>query len=158
MVISLVMLILVSIVVLQAARSSNLELLIGNNTQQSTAALASAENSVLTGEYYIQDEFDGSPLGFDFAKEDGIYLDDDIELYTTDWENFKFEKKGKDKNGMDVEFVIEYIGSEVASGSSIGMGAGGGGANNIYLYRVSGRGEAGIGGARVVQTIYATAD
>ena len=56
------------------------------------------------------------------------------------------------------EYVVEYIGSEIATGSSLGVGAGGSGSNLIYLYRVSGRGDAGIGGARVVQTIYATAD
>ena len=156
MVVSLIMLLLVSIVVLQAARSSNLEVLIGNNTQQSTTALMRAENSVTVGETFIENNFVGAPLGFDFQKEDGIYLADQVEMYTTDWKDFNTEVEGSGYN--KAEYVIEYIGAETATGSGIGLGGGGGGANLIYLYRVSGRGDAGIGGARVVQTIYATAD
>ena len=157
MVISLVMLLLVSIVVLQAARSSNLELLIGNNTQQSTTALMRAENSVLVGETVVENNFIGAPLNFNFAREgDGFYLEDDLDLQTTDWSELGTEVVGSGYNKF--EYVVEYIGSEIATGSSLGVGAGGSGSNLIYLYRVSGRGDAGIGGARVVQTIYATAD
>ena len=156
MVISLVMLLLVSIVVLQAARSSNLELLIGNNTQQSTTALMRAENSVLVGETVIENNFVGAPLDFDFGAQDGFYLEDDIDLRTTDWTELDTEVVG---SGYDkFEYIVEYIGPETAAGSSLAVGAGGGGINLIYLYRVSGRGDAGIGGARVVQTIYATAE
>lgn len=156
MVISLVMLLLVSIVVLQAARSSNLELLIGNNNQQSTTALMRAENSVAVGETFIETALPGSPARFNFRVKDGIYLDDEIELYTTDWSQYDTEVVGSGANQS--EYVIEYIGPAVATGADIAMGTGGAGPPLLYLYRVSGRGNAGIGGSRVVQTIYATAD
>lgn len=156
MVISLVMLVLVSVVVLQAARSSSLELLIGNNTQQTATALMRAENSVTTGENYIENNFIGSPAAFNFRKKDGIYLDDEIEVFTTDWTEIVTESSGS--GSERAEYVIEYIGPATATGSGIGMGTGGTGAPLIYMYRVSGRGDAGIGGSRVVQTIFATAD
>jgi len=55
------------------------------------------------------------------------------------------------------EYILEYLGPVTATGGSLSVGAGMA-SDTRYLYRVSGRGASSRGSARVVQTIYATAE
>ena len=154
--ISLIMLLLMSIIILHGARSSTLELLLGNNAQHTAQALMRAEDSVVAGESLIELNYVGAPsVDFSANQADGMYIVGEINVTTVDWTAYAAERVGIGDNYR--EYIIEYMGPAMTSGGSLSAGAGP--ASNIrYLYRVSGRGESGRGGARVVQTIYATAE
>lgn len=156
MIISLIMLFILTIIIVHGARSSNLELLMGNNSQMSAQALMLAEDSTVTGESGIELNFPGAPV-VDFSADstDGVYLDTEIVVNTLDWDAFVTETTGAGATFR--EYIIEYIGPAPATGGSLALGAGAA-SDTRYIYRVSGRGEAAKGGARVVQTVYATAE
>ncbi len=153
---SLMMLLLMTLIILHGARSSNLELLLGNNAQHTAEALMRAEDSAVAGENLIEFNYDGAPTtDFSLDQSDGVYVVGEIAVNTVDWTEFAAERVG---NGDDYrEYIVEYLGPAAATGGSLAVGTGAT-AGTRYLYRVSGRGESGRGGARVVQTIYATAE
>ncbi len=154
--ISLVMLLLMSVIIVHGARSSTLELLLGNNAQHTAQALMRAEDSVVAAESLIALNYVGAPtVDFSVSQSDGIYVDGEIDINTVDWTGYAAERIGV---GDDYrEYIIEYLGPATATGGSLSVGAGVA-SDTRYLYRVSGRGVASRGGARVVQTIYATAE
>lgn len=156
MFISLVVLLLLTIIVLHSARSSTLEVMISNNTQDTTRALMLAEDSIVAAEQRIKLDFSGAPkVDFSANADDGLYVVGDIDVKSVDWSEFAVERVGEGQNYR--EFIIEYLGPAPATGGSLSVGAGVA-SDTRYLYRVSGRGESARGGARVVQTIYATAE
>ncbi len=153
---SLMMLLLMTLIILHGARSSNLELLLGNNAQHTAQALMRSEDSAVAGEKLIELNYAGAPtIDFSDDEDDGVYLVGEIILDTVDWTEFAAERVGDGDNYR--EYIVEYLGPAMTSGGSLSVGAGP--ASNIrYLFRVSGRGVSSRGGARVVQTIYATAE
>jgi len=156
MFVSLVMLLLMSLIVVHSARSSNLELLIGNNAQNTAQALMRAEDSAVAGENLIQLEYSGAPsIDFGESADDGVYVAGEIFVASIDWTDYAAERVGSGHNYR--EYIIEYLGPAAATGGSLSIGAGVA-SDTRYLYRVSGRGESSRGGARVVQTIFATAE
>jgi len=153
---SLIMLLLLTVIIVTGARSSTLELLLGNNAQHTAQALMRAEDSVVAAESLIELNYSGSPsVDFSVDQGDGYYIDGEIAVNTINWTEFAAERVG---TGDDYrEYIIEYLGPAITTGGSLSVGAGA--ASNIrYLYRVSGRGASSRGGARVVQTIYAMAE
>jgi type IV pilus assembly protein PilX len=156
MFISLIMLLLMSIIILHGARSSTLEVLLGNNSQNTAQSLMRAEDSVIAGEQVIELNYSGAPaVDFSANKKDGLYLLGEIDVNAIDWSDYPAERVGSGDNYR--EYVIEYLGPSTATGGSLAIGAGVA-SDKRYLYRVSGRGESSRGGARVVQTIYATTE
>ncbi len=160
MFISLVMLLLISLIVLHAARSSTLELLMGNNAQHTAQALMRAEDSAVAGEVLIDTNYRGGPtIGFSVAPGQtptrGLYTAGQIDLKTIDWTGYAAERVGTGDTYR--EYIIEYMGPVTAVGGSLSVGAGAA-STTRFLYRVSGRGAASRGSARVVQTIYITAE
>ncbi len=152
--VSLIMLLLMTMIGLAATRSSNLELIMGTNTQNAAQALLRAENSTLDGEERIIANFNGAPsTDFSINTADGLYRDDEIVVDALNWAALNNETAGAAPELR--EYIIEYLGPVTASGGSLGMGTGAA-ANTRYLYRVSGRGSASRGSERVVQTIFAT--
>ncbi len=84
-----------------------------------------------------------------------MYIGGEIDVTTVDWTAYPAERVGVGDNYR--EYIVEYMGPAMTTGGSLSVGAGV--ASNIrYLFRVSGRGASSRGGARVVQTIYATAE
>ncbi len=156
MFISLIMLLLMTLIIVHAARSSSLEILIGNNTHHAAQALMRAENSAIAAEDLIETVYEGAPnVDFSASQSDGMYIVGEIDVVSLDWTMLSAERVGA---GDDYrEYIIEYLGPVAATGGSLSIGAGTA-SDTRYLYRVSGRGESGRGGARVVQTIYATAE
>jgi len=153
---SLMMLLLMTVIILHGARSSNLELLLGNNAQHTAQALMRAEDSAIAGENLIAFNYVGAPtIDFSLDESDGIYVVDEITVDTVDWTEFAAERVGSGDNYR--EYIVEYLGPATATGGSLSVGAGVA-SDTRYIYRVSGRGESSRGGARVVQTIYATAE
>ncbi len=154
--ISLIMLLLMSVIIVHGARSSTLELLLGNNAQHTARALMRAEDSAVAAEGLIELNYSGGPsIDFSANQSDGIYIAGEINVNAVDWTGYAAERIGTGDNYR--EYIIEYLGTAVTTGGSLSIGAGA--ASDIrYLYRVSGRGESSRGGARVVQTIYATAE
>ena len=156
MFISLIMLLLMSIIILHGARSSTLELLLGNNAQHTAQALMRAEDSVVAAEATIELNYVGAPtVDFSANPSDGIYVDGEIGINTVDWSGYTTEQIGAGDTYR--EYIIEYLGPFTATGGSLSVGAGVA-SDTRYLYRVSGHGAASRGGARVVQTIYATVE
>ncbi|MCH8895547.1 MAG: hypothetical protein IH927_04715 [Proteobacteria bacterium] len=158
MFVSLTMLLLISLIVLHAARSSTLELLMGNNAQQTAQALMRAEDSVVAGESLVEVNYPNGPtIGFITAQAQGrgLYMADQINLNSVDWTGYGAERVGA--GDAYREYIIEYLGATAATGGSLSVGAGAA-SNKRFFYRVSGRGVASRGGARVVQTIFATAE
>ena len=153
---SLIMLLLMTVIILHGARSSNLELLLGNNAQHKAEALMRAEDSAVAGEKVIEVNYSGAPT-IDFSEDegDGVYLVGEIILNTVDWTDFAAERVGVGDNYR--EYIVEYLGPATATGGSLSIGAGVA-SDTRYIYRVSGRGASSRGGARVVQTIFATAE
>lgn len=153
---SLIILLLMTIIVLHAARSSTLEIFMGNNSQHTAQALMRAEDSVVAAEQLVEINHKGPPA-FDFTADqgDGYYVDGEIDVNTVDWDEFGSETEGA---GDDFhEYIVEYLGPFTPAGGSLSVGAGVS-SGTVYLYRVSGRGASSQGGTRVVQTIYATAE
>jgi len=156
MFISLVMLLLMSMIILNSARSSNLELLIGNNAQTTAQALMRAEDSAVAGENLILLNYSGAPdIDFSLNANDGVYVDGEINVNSMDWADYPAERVGEGNSYR--EYIVEYLGPVASSGGSLSVGSGVA-TSTRYLYRVSGRGESSRGSARVVQTIYATAE
>ncbi len=156
MFVSLTMLLLISLIVLHAARSSTLELLMGNNAQQTAQALMRAEDSAVAGESLIELSYSGAPtVDFSANPSDGLYIVGQIDVQAIDWAGYAAERVGA--GDAYREYIIEYLGPVTATGGSLSVGAGAA-SDTRFLYRVSGRGAASRGGARVVQTIYATAE
>jgi Tfp pilus assembly protein PilX len=154
--VSLIMLTVMTLLVVAGTRMSNLELIMGKNTQNNTVALARAEDSVVTGELFIEANAVGDPSAlFTRKQNDGLYLDDELILDTTDWDALVREETGEGEDYR--EYILEYLGPTPSPGSSLAVGAGSGSLDIRYLYRVSGRGASSKGSERVVQTIYATA-
>ncbi len=154
--ISLMMLLLMTLIIVHAARSSTLDILIGNNVQHSTQALMRAEDSVIAAEDLIETVYDGAPnVDFSAIQSDGLYIVGEVDVGSIDWSMLPAERIGA---GDDYrEYIIEYLGPVATPGGSLSMGAGAA-SDTRFLYRVSGRGASTRGGARVVQTIYATAE
>ena len=154
--VSLIMLLLMSVIIVHGARSSTLELLLGNNAQHTAQALMRAEDSAVAAESLIELNYSGAPtVDFSADSTDGIYIAGEIVVDSVDWAGYAAERIGAGANYR--EYIIEYMGPAKTIGGSLSVGAGA--ASDIrYLYRVSGRGESSRGGARVVQTIYATAE
>jgi hypothetical protein len=124
--------------------------------QNVAEALMRAEDSTLTGETFVELNFQGAPT-VDFSEDptDGLYTDLELDINTVHWDQYETERFGADEELR--EFVVEYVGAVTALNGSLAVGAGA--ATDLrYLYRVSGRGESSRGSARVVQTIYATAE
>ena len=152
---SLIVLLVLSVVAVTAARSSGLELLIANNTQFATDAFLRAEAGVSAAENYIQTTHPqgGPAFDFDAVTTDGLYTRDAINPRDTDWSGFSFERV-LDGNGNEIaRYVVEYMGTMASSGGSLRAG---GSSGVRYVYRITALGIAERGTARLVSTIYAT--
>jgi type IV pilus assembly protein PilX len=153
--VSLIMLLVMTLIIVSGARSSALEIMLADNAQNAQQALMRAEDSALTGEERINLDYSGAPT-FDFGLgDDGLYVDGQLALETVDWHAIEAEREGAGENLR--EYIIEYLGPAAAVGGSLSIGAGSA-SDPRYLYRVSGRGAANRGSARVVQVIMATAE
>jgi len=154
--ISMIILLVMSVIILQGARSANLEVLIGNNSRHASEALMQAEDSAVSGEQMLELNYAGAPTGnYGGNDDDGVFIVGQIDVNTVDWDELNAQHETGD--GTQREYIVEYVGPAAANGGSLSVGAGTA-SNTRYIYRVSGRGEAGNGGARVVQTIYAMAE
>jgi len=155
--VSMIILLVMSLIILQGARTANLELLIGNNTQHAAAeALLQAEDSAVFGEQGLELNYAGAPTNnYGESSTDGVFLVGQIDVDTVEWASLDAEHDSND--GHHREYIVEYIGPMTAVGGSVSVGTGSASITR-YIYRVSGRGESSRGGARVVQTIYAMAE
>lgn len=154
--VSMIIMLVMSLIILQGARSSNLELLIGNNTQHAAEALMQAEDSAISGERMIELYYGGAPTyNYGENDDDGIFVAGQVDIDSVDWT--ELDPQVDSGNGSNREYIVEYLGPSSATGGSVSVGAGVA-SDTRYVYRVSGRGESGHGGARVIQTIYATAE
>ncbi len=154
--VSLIMLLVMTLIIVIGARSSTLELSMGNNSQHTAEALMRAEDSVVAAEGLIERNFVGGPkANFRSSQSDGMYVAGEINVNSVDWKSYPAVRTG---SGQDLrEYIIEYMGPARTAGGSLSVGAGA--ASDIrYVFRVSGRGASSRGGARVVQTIYTTAE
>jgi len=152
--VSLVILLLMTIIALTATRMSNLEFIMGTNTQNAAESFMRAENSALEGEQRILLNFFGAPtIDFSANPDDGLYLDGEITVDTVNWAAFNYETAGADPDLR--EYIIEYLGPAPLSGGSLALGVGAA-SGTRYLYQVSGRGTSSRRSTRVVQTIFAT--
>ena len=92
---SLVILLLMTIIVLHAARSSTLEVFMGNNSQHTAQALMRAEDSVVAGETLLETDYQGAPtVDFSVVQSDGLYVDAEIDVNTIDWYGIVSEQEG----------------------------------------------------------------
>lgn len=154
---SLIVLLVVSLIALTAARSSALEMIIATNQQNSMIALANAEDSVLVAENYIVASHPTGGPSFDFSDDntDGLYAANTVDPATVDWSNFGSEQVLDGDNEVINRYVIEYMGTAAATGSSLAVGAGAG--NQIrHIYRITGLGVGPKDTTRIVQTVFST--
>ncbi len=161
--VSLMMLLIMTLIIVNGARSSVLEILLADNAQNAQQALMRAEDSELEGELRIELDFPGAPT-FDWtlSPNDGLYVDGGIVnvdgvvgINTVDWGAIPAERMGAGDKLR--EYIIEYLGPAAAIGGSLAIGAGA--ASDLrYLYRVSGRGVSNRSSTRVVQVVVATAE
>jgi Tfp pilus assembly protein PilX len=161
--VSMILLLVMTMIILQGARSSNLEVLIGSNSEYTADALARAESSAEAGEKIIERFYGGAPASdYGVSESDGVFIAGQIAVDSIDWSGLNYSSSGgyvsDGESYPDINFhITEYLGPSSASGGSMSVGAGVS-SDTRYLYRVSGRGESTRGGARVIQTIYATAE
>lgn len=158
MVIGLVTMLILTIIGLYASRASNMGTIMATNAQHVSQALAAAENSVQFAERRIVTEFGGAPpFPLDDDKTDGLYGVGTLDITTLDWDATNgIERDLDDAGNLIAEYVIEYVqAGSVGADMCSGCGAT---ASNAYIYRISGRGLAPRGGARIVQSIYLISD
>jgi type IV pilus assembly protein PilX len=152
---SLIVLLVLSVVTVTAARTSGIELLIANNTQFATDAFLRAEAGVTAAENYIATTHGqgGPAFDFDAVTTDGLYTRDGVDPSRADWSGIAFESV-VDGNGNEVaRYVIEYMGTMASAGGSLRAG----GTSAVrYVYRITALGMAERGTARLIRTIYAT--
>jgi hypothetical protein len=154
--ISMIILLVMTMIILQGARSANLELLVGSNSQYAAEALVQAEDGAIAGETFVEVTYTGAPvMNYGEADDDGVFLDGQVDVDSLNWEQLSPELQTRSHGSL--EYIVEYVGPSYASGGSLSLGAGAS-SDTRYIYRVSGRGESDRGGARVVQTVYATAE
>lgn len=154
--VSLIVLLVLSVITVTAARSSGLELLIANNTQFSTDAFLRAEAGVVAAENYIETAhpIGGPAFDFDADNTDGLYTSGVIDATGADWNAFAFERVVDADGNETARYVIEYMGTIASAGGSLSIG---GGTSTVrYVYRITALGLAERGTARLVSTIYAT--
>lgn len=154
---SLIVLLVVSVIALNAARSSALEVLIATNQQNSIQALSNAEDSVFLAERYIDATHNAGGPGFDFAPDpdDGLYVADAVDPETTNWTAFATEEVVDAAGNVINRFVVEYMGTAAATGGSLAVGAGAG-SQQRHIYRITGLGVGPKQTVRIVQTVFAT--
>ena len=179
LVISMIILLITTMVILQGARSANLDLLVGNNSQSAAEALMLAEDSAIVGETMIAVNYSGAPvIDYGDSISDGVFLAGQININSVNWDSMEYPPESNQAQeaytetvtGPDGEvtetqhegsavrqFYAEYLGPAFATGGSLSLGAGVA-SDTRYMYRISGRGVSTRGGARVIQTIYATAE
>ncbi len=166
MIVSMIMLLIVTLLAVAAVQTSNLEVLMATNTQARASALATAENGLVDGERWITDNFPSTPL-FDWsadagnADEDGKYTGGDIAdpVDAIDWVTPPVPGDppiGYELSTNGGQYALEYLGPFTTFGASLTMGAGSAAGDKRFLYRITGRGVFGTGGARFVQSIFAT--
>lgn len=154
---SLIVLLVISVIALNAARSSALEMQIATNMQNGVEALANGEDSVLFAERYIQATHTQGGPTFDFTTDttDGLYLIGGVDPETADWSAVSTEDVLDADGNITNRYVVEYLGTSSATGGSLAVGAGGG-AQIRHLYRITGLGVSAKGSVRIVQTVFAT--
>ena len=179
LVISMIILLVTTMIILQGARSANLDLLVGNNSQSAAEALMLAEDSAIVGETMIATRYKGAPeIDYGDTISDGVFLAGQINVNSVNWDSMLYPPEsdraqdpytetvtGPDGETTETEhegsaerqFYAEYLGPAFATGGSVSVGAGVA-SDTRYMYRISGRGVSTRGGARVIQTIYATAE
>ena len=127
MFVSLTMLLLISLIVLHAARSSTLELLMGNNAEQTAQALMRAEDSAVAGETLVEVNYPNGPtIGFITAdgqtQTSGLYVAGQIDVNSVDWTRSSAERVGT--GDASPEYIIEYLVAAAATVGSLPVGAG----------------------------------
>jgi type IV pilus assembly protein PilX len=166
MIVSMIMLLIVTLLAVAAVQTSNLEVLMATNTQVRASALATAENGLVDGERWITDNYPGTPL-FDWSAdagdvdEDGKYTGGDVASPVDDIDWGTAPVGGNPSIGYELstnggQYSLEYLGPFTTFGASLTLGAGTGAGDKRFLYRVTGRGVFGTGGARFVQSVFAT--
>jgi Tfp pilus assembly protein PilX len=84
--VSMIILLVMSLIILQGARTANLELLIGNNTQHAAEALLEAEDSAVIGERMLELNYAGAPTSnYGESGDDGVFLAGQIDVNTVEW-------------------------------------------------------------------------
>lgn len=145
LVVSLLLLLVMTILGAAALNSSIMQGLMSSSYQQQTVLLAGAENSLLTGEFDVEDLVANGVDGRAYY----INLDADPDD--------EFPAAFVDQNWPNA-FVIEYMGAFLVPGESV---AEGGGLEDsvMHIFRVSAREErpdGERGGLRIVQSLYVT--
>jgi type IV pilus assembly protein PilX len=144
LIVSLILLLVMTLLGITAMNSSILQGFMSASYQEQAVRLATAENSLLTGEFDVED------LVAHGVGDRTYYFDltDLLPVFAaagtaTQWPN---------------DFVIEYLGKSPIGGESIAVG----GAledSSIHIFRVSARSERDAserGGLRIVQSLYVT--
>ena len=151
---ALVILLLVTLLSLNAMRSSWLDQLFAGNSQWQTTALATAETGLTSGETIISQNYNGVP-DFNWSTDttDGLYYYGDVTDIRTIWSGTTSHNTGNDGS----LYAIEYLGPYPVKGTSLAMGAGTS-PNRRFLYRVTGMSSGTRGAERLVQSIYATTE
>ena len=177
--ISMILLLVTTMIILQGARSANLDLLVGNNSQSAAEALMLAEDSAIVGETMIAVRYGGAPdIDYGETTGDGVFLKGQIDINSVNWDSMAYPPESdrsqdaytetvtspdgtvtetEHAGSAERQFYAEYLGPAFATGGSMSVGAGVA-SDTRYMYRISGRGVSTQGGARVIQTIYATAE
>ncbi len=156
--ISLLLLLIVTVLGVNAMVLSNLEVVLAGNTQARVTALSEAENSLVDGENFIVTNFPTAPT-FDWSTQtdDGLYMPGDLGASVVDAVDWLADDGAYEDAPSGGSYTIEFLGTYLAPGSSLSLGAGGGG-DHRYLYRITGRGDAGKGGVRLAESIFMTSD
>lgn len=154
---SLIVLLVISVIALNASRSSALEMVVATNQQNGIQALANGEDSVFFAEQYLLAVHPQGGPSFDFTQDttDGLYLAGAVDPETADWNPITTEEVLDAAGNVTNRYVVEYMGTSSATGGSLAVGAGSG-AQIRHVYRITGLGVGPKGTVRLVQTVFAT--
>jgi len=142
--ISMILLLVTTMIILQGARSANLELLVGNNSQSAAEALMLAEDSAIVGETMIAVRYGGAPdIDYGETTGDGVFLAGQIDINSVNWDSMAFPPESDraqdaytetvtDPEGNVTEtahagsaerrFSVDYLGPWFARGGSVSGG------------------------------------
>lgn len=156
LVVALVLLVVVTLMGISSMTMSNYDTVMAVNTQATVAALSEAENGLVDGEGFISTNFPSVPT-FDWsaASDDGLYMTGDLGGTPADVVDWESETGAYESATGGGRYVIEYLGVFSPAGASLTLGAGTP-TEQRYLYLITSRGDAGKGGVRFVQSVFAT--
>ena len=158
LVISLLLLVVMTVLAIDAMRSANFNVALATNTQEQGRSFAVAESGLADAEAFILANHPSTPI-FDWSASDtdGLFMPGDLAASPVTGVDWSANNGAYETGASGSRYTVEYLGSFSVSGGSLTTGAGAG-PEQRYLYLITARGESAGGSVRYVQSVFVTSN